>query len=79
MKAMVSQGALHENELITDGKQSICMHIFFIQPLEMSDDAVKKLRDDLTKKAILYLEQVLYISFSINLIALSGKGKNAKE
>ena len=31
----------------------------------MSDDVVKKLRDDLTKKAMLYLEQVFCIPFGI--------------
>ena len=58
------------------------MCVYFIAMLvsllDMSDDAVKRLRDDLTNKAMLYLEQVCVkvlhiVIFCVNIHDYKGK------
>ena len=58
---MVSQGILQDDELTVKGKISLYIQMLFLYISEKSDDAMKKLRNDLTNKAMLYLKQVCCI------------------
>lgn len=53
---MIFQNSPYKNFSL-HGK-SLYIQLSFTHVSDMSDDAVKKLRDDLTNKAMLYLEQV---------------------
>jgi len=77
---MVKQGLLDHNELNIKGTVCINNDYAFLLVSGLSDNAVKKLRDDLTSKAMHYLKQVCIntINYAYTFF-IHVKGKDTKK